>query len=46
MQSDKELKESNSLNNLFLEPPDYNKCCLWGDPRVNVCGLASRRESH
>ena len=44
MQSDKELKENNSLNNLFLEPPDYNKCCLWGDPRVDVCRPASRRE--
>ena len=44
MQSDKELEENNSLNNLFLEPSDYNKCCLWGDPRVDVCGSASRRE--
>ena len=44
MQSDKELKRNNSLNDPVLEPSDYNKCCLWGDPRVDVYRPASRLE--
>jgi len=36
----------NHLSNLDLTPPDYNKCCLWESPKVDICGPASRRECY